>query len=320
MSAAPFDLVAWFERRTFGAQDFDVDALAERKETLGTSVSVVLPALDVASTVAAVVDAVMRLAGTLVDEVVVLDGGSRDDTPRVAAARGARVHRDDHIFPELGPSLGKGDALWRGLAVTSGDVVVYLDTDVQNPGARFVSALLGPLLHHPDVHLVKGFYERPLSVGGVLQASGGGRVTELCARPLLNLYWPQLAGLIQPLAGEYAARRELLEEIPFPSGYGVELAMLIDTLALHGPDAIAQTDLGTRIHRNQDLDALSRMAFGVLQTAAERLRGEGRAPAQRVTGYWQFTRHGDEVVPSNRWDVEMVERPPLQGRRAGQIC
>jgi glucosyl-3-phosphoglycerate synthase len=255
---------------------------------------------------------VVELADVLVDEVVVIDGGSSDATAEIAVSAGARVHQADMLRPEFGPCLGKGDALWRSLTVTGGDVVVFLDTDIANPDPGFVTALLGPLLTEPSVHLVKAFYERPVQLERVRYASGGGRVTELAARPLLNLFWPELAGLAQPLSGEYAGRRRLLEQLPFFTGYGVELGMLIDTLRLFGDQAIAQVDLAVRVHRNQSLDALSRMALGVLQVAVQRLADEGRAaPPDGIdqgVEYLQFERRQGRLEPATH-HVRIVERP-----------
>lgn len=274
----------------------------------------VLPALNEAATVGAVVASVCALADTLVDEIVVIDGGSSDRTPDIAAAAGARVHQADMLLPDFGPCLGKGDALWRGLSVTSGDLVVYLDTDIANPDPAFVVALLGPLLTEPSIQLVKAFYERPVKLDRIRYATGGGRVTELTARPLLNLYWPALAGLVQPLSGEYSGRRDLLESLPYFTGYGVEIGMLVDTLRLTGAAAIAQVDLAVRVHHNQSLAALSRMAMGVLQVAMQRLGDEGRADEHEGFGdpvpYLQFERRDGRIEPRTH-HVAVVERPPL---------
>lgn len=316
--AEPAAAVAdWFARRTWGLGDVDIDDLAARKDRQGLSVSVVVPARDEAPTVAGVVEACASLGNTLVDELVVIDGGSGDDTARLAAEAGARVHRDSDLRPDHGPSRGKGDALWRSLSVTSGDVVVFLDADVVNPGPHFVVGLLAPLLHAEPVQLVKAFYERPLELGGQRAASGGGRVTELCARPLLNLFWPALSGLVQPLAGEYAARRELLEALPFFTGYGVELGLLIDTLSHAGGDAIAQVDVHERAHRNQSLDALGRMAHGIMQVAARRLTDEGRLRTDDVPSMLvQFVREQHATRVEAR-DMVVTERPAVRDLPAG---
>lgn len=313
----PFDVDDWFARRTFDATSFDVEGLARRKAQQDLSVTVVLPALDEAATIGGVIDAVMALAGTLVDEVVVMDGGSTDGTEVIAAAQGARVHTDLGAFPELGRALGKGDALWRSLAVTSGDVIAFIDTDIRNPDPLFVIGLLGPLIDDPAIDLVKAFYDRPIELDGTLHPSGGGRVTELLARPLVNLFWPELAGLVQPLSGEYAGRRTLLETIPFFTGYGVEIGMLVDTLLARGPDAIAQVDIKRRLHRNQDLPALSRMAFGVAQAALRRMPEAHRAVlADLPNTYRQFTRdEAGEMRMTAAQEVAIIERPPMASQR-----
>lgn len=273
--------------------------------------SVVVPARNEADTITGVVHACTELAGALVDEVVVVDAGSDDRTAELAVAAGARVHNAAQVLAELGPSQGKGDALWRSLEVTSGDLLVFLDADVRNPSPRYVTGLLGPLLTAPDVSFVKGFYDRPLHTAQAVQPGGGGRVTELCARPLLNLLWPTLAGLVQPLAGESAGRRSLLERLPFFTGYGVELGLLIDVLAAAGLHAIAQVDLAERIHRNQPLDELSRMAFAIMQVALHRLADTDlvRLDAELPTGYLQFERDELGDVAPRSSDVAVVERP-----------
>lgn len=301
----------WFDRRTYNGNDFARPVLAACKASEDISVSVVLPARNEAATVQAVVGAVAELRRDLVDEIVVLDDGSTDDTARLAARAGADVHSAADLLPGHGPTAGKGDVLWRSLTVTSGDIVIFIDADIRNPGPHFVTHLLGPLLVNPQVQLVKAFYQRPVQIGEVLHPSGGGRVTELLARPLLNLLWPELAGLVQPLSGEYAGRRSLLERLPFFTGYGVELGMLVDTLNTAGMDAIAQVDLGELVHHNQPLDALSRMAFAISQVAWHRLQqhtavGGDISSARR---YVQFARDIDGITP-HTWYVPVTERPP----------
>ena len=281
-----------------------------------------LPTRDEAATIGKVVDCVSQLANVLVDEIVVVDSASTDRTVDIAVERGARVHQASQLLPSFGPSLGKGDALWRSLTVTGGDIVVFIDTDISNPDPKFVTGLLGPLLTSPRVHLVKAFYDRPVKLERVQYASGGGRVTELTARPLLNMFWPSLAGLVQPLSGEYAARRALLESLPFFTGYGVELGLLIDTLNQVGADGIAQVDLDCRVHRNQSLPALSRMSYGILQVAVQRLAEEGRvalpgAPAD-LAPYVQFER-GDNAIEAIEDHVPIVERPPVRSLEAGRF-
>ena len=254
-------LRTWIERRTYSADSYDVDSLLRKK---AGSVTVILPSHTVAPTLGRVLDALVPLHRRgLVDELVVVDAASEDGTAGVARDRGVTVVQRNEIMPELGPSKGKGDGMWRALSVTSGDIAVLMDTDTQNFGPHFLLGLLGPLFEDPALQLVKGTFHRPLSLGGVKVETEGGRVTELVARPLINLFAPQLAGFRQPLAGEVAARRELLEAIPFPVGYGVEIAMLFDALGLAGLDALAQVDLGTREDRNKPLRELSAMAYSV---------------------------------------------------------
>ena len=235
--------MSWFDRRTWQAPAWTVDDILAAKGD--RTVSVVLPALDEEQTVGAVVASVRPLLGTVVDELVVMDSGSSDATVRVAAAAGARVVLREDVLPELPPLPGKGEVLWRSLAATSGDVLVFLDSDLVDPDPAFVPSLLGPLLTTPGVHLVKGFYQRPLR----LESTGGGRVTELLARPVLSALRPALGDLVQPLGGEYAGTREFLESVPFAAGYGVEIGLLFDAEAKYGLDGLAQVNLGVRPER-----------------------------------------------------------------------
>jgi glucosyl-3-phosphoglycerate synthase len=254
----------------------------------------------------------------LVDEIVVVDSRSTDATAEVAAAAGARVVSQDDVTRGLPRLEGKGDALWSGLAASTGDVVAFVDGDLREFSAHFVTGLLGPLLTDRSVEFVKGFYHRPLVGTASVETDGGGRVTELSARPLINLFWPELAGFVQPLAGEYAARRETLRQIPFVSGYGVEIGMLIDLLDLVGLDALAQVDLGERLHRHQGTEALGRMSAQIMVTAWSRLyrRGQVTEPVPPSTLLTQFRRGGADALPN--LDREIVvseigvaERPPL---------
>ncbi|GAA3824513.1 glucosyl-3-phosphoglycerate synthase [Sphaerisporangium flaviroseum] len=301
----------WFGPHTSSAADWPPDLLIRAKGTV--TVSVVLPARDEEGTVGEIVSVIRRdLVETvpLVDEIVVVDSRSTDATAARAAAAGARVVHQDDVLPGLPPLSGKGEALWKGLAASTGDIVVFVDSDLRNFGAHFISGLLGPLLTQPGTHFVKGAYERPLiGLDGVVQRGAGGRVTELVARPMLNLYWPELAGFIQPLGGEYAARRSVLEQVPFVTEYGVEFALLVDLLERVGLDAMAQVDLGHREHSHQSTAALGRMAGQIMLTAWSRLERQGRivaseAPATRLL---QFDADGE----ANLSDVGVAERPPL---------
>jgi glucosyl-3-phosphoglycerate synthase len=255
----------WFARRTSSSDDWPLEALLHAKAA--TRVSVVLPARNEESTIAEVVSRIRAdLAGTLVDELVVIDSLSSDATAAKARAAGVVVHSVADIRPDLGISAGKGEALWKSLFVTSGDVLVFIDSDLTEWGTHFVTGLLGPLLSDPTTLLVKGFYDRVADLDGV-QSTEGGRVTELVARPLISLRFPELAGVVQPLAGEWAVRRSLFAEIPVPVGYGVEFATLLATLDRGGLEAIAQVDLGRRAHRHQSVHDLGVMATEILAVA-----------------------------------------------------
>jgi glucosyl-3-phosphoglycerate synthase len=277
-------------------------SLAQTKADLGFQVSVCLPARNEAATIGAIVETLRRdlmEAGGLVDEVVVLDDGSTDDTADVARVAGGLVYPVDRVLPELPAGEGKGNALWKSLFVTTGDLVCFLDADVRNFTPHFVTQLLEPLLSDPEVGFVKGHYRRPLDN----DPTGGGRVTELMARPLLCALFPHLAGIRQPLGGEYAARRELLEVLPFVEGWGVELGLLIDVADRFGVDAIAQRDLGVREHRNRSLEELSPQAMAVLLTG---LRRSGVAPVEVSSTLVRMSEDTPAIVP-----VPVRERPPM---------
>lgn len=305
----------WFERRTSALATWTLPRVLADKQASGATVSVVLPALNEETTVGSIVAALhstwVERTG-LIDELLVVDSGSTDATAAVAAAAGARVLSREQILPRLATVPGKGEVLWRSLHATDGDVVVFVDADLERFNPQILLGLLGPLLADPEVALVKGMYDRSLRTPQAVLPAGGGRVTELVARPLLNLHWPELAGVVQPLAGEYAARRTLLEQLPFPCGYGVEVAMLVDTLSVAGLDAIAQVDLGARHHRHQDDAALGRMATEVCQAVLSRvgretpLRARSFPPAELT----QFARvHGE--VQAQTSTVTVRERPPM---------
>ncbi|ABL83654.1 glycosyl transferase, family 2 [Nocardioides sp. JS614] len=270
------DVSAWGERNTHHWDDWTLGDLMAAKRAGRTShtVSLVVPARNEAATVGDVVTRVREaLVDTvaLLDEIVVIDSDSTDDTYEVATDAGAVVHRSAEIRPDLGSVPGKGEAMWKAQFVTTGDVLVFMDADLLDWDTHFVPGLLGPLLTRPEVALVKGFYERPMLSGDAAVPFEGGRVTELVARPLIRLLFPELAGLHQPLAGEWAVRRDLFEQLSVPTGYAVELAALVDTLRTRGLDALAQVDLGTRAHRHQSLRDLSGMATQILAAALARV-------------------------------------------------
>ncbi|MFE1574912.1 glucosyl-3-phosphoglycerate synthase [Streptomyces fradiae] len=324
----------WLGRRSWSVADRPIDRLLAAKRAHGTTVSVVLPALNEEATVGDIVAVIRRdlmsEAVPLVDELVVLDSGSTDRTAEVAAKAGARVVARDEVLPRVPAVPGKGEVLWRSLLVTDGDVVCFVDSDLREFDADFVTGIVGPLLTEPDVAFVKAMYDRPFTGAGTGAGAGvgagtgagagagtgggadggagqGGRVTELVARPLLNLHWPLLAGFVQPLGGEYAARRSLLERLPFPVGYGVELGLLVDALHLVGLDALAQVDVGVRLHRHQDERALGRMAAAIYRTAQLRL-SRGHLVRPRLT---QFDRTEAGFTPRTH-PVDTEERPPMR--------
>ncbi|MFE2385622.1 glucosyl-3-phosphoglycerate synthase [Streptomyces misionensis] len=295
----------WLSDRSWSVHDRPLHQLLAAKQRTGQTVSVVLPALDEEETVGEIVAVIRRELVErvpLVDEVLVIDSGSTDRTSEVAAEAGARVVHRDAILPRIPAVPGKGEVLWRSLLVATGDVICFVDADLREFSADFVTGIVGPLLTEPDVQLVKAMYDRPLAGS----AGQGGRVTELMARPLLNMHWPQLAGFVQPLGGEYAARRSLLERLPFPVGYGVELGMLVDALHLVGLDALAQVDVGVRKHRHQDGQALGRMAAAIYRTAQLRL-ARGHLVRPSLT---QFERGVTGFEPRT-YAVDTEERPPM---------
>ncbi len=284
---------------------FDRAALAAAKAEQGLRVSVCLPARDEEATVGHIVSTVRRElvdAVPLVDEVVVLDDGSADATRLAAADAGARVVGVVEVLPEVGPGSGKGNAMWKSLFVCEGELLVWVDADIRNFGAHFVTGLLGPLLTRREVGFVKGFYDRPLHG----KPGAGGRVTELVARPLVSQLFPHLARIVQPLAGEYAGRRDVLDSVPFVEGWGVELGLLVDVVERFGPAAIAQVDLGCREHRNRPLDELGPQAMAILVTALRRAGlARDHTDAEELV---RFT--ADHEV--ERVAVEVRERPPMR--------
>jgi glucosyl-3-phosphoglycerate synthase len=270
----------WFAENSFSSAEFeDLQRLVELKQRQGLSISLGLPALNEEETIGNVIGSVKELLFErypLIDEIVLIDSNSSDRTREIAASYDVPIHIHQEILPQYGSFPGKGEALWKSLHVLNGDIIAWIDTDIKNVHPRFVYGILGPLLREPRLVYCKGFYRRPLRQGDNLVASGGGRVTELTARPLLNLFYPELSGMLQPLSGEYAGRRSALEWLPFFTGYGVETGMLVDLLERHGLSALAQVDLQERIHRNQELIPLSKMAFAIIQVIIQRLEQRHR--------------------------------------------
>src|SRR5580692_10064776 len=306
------DRDSWFGRATSRWQDWPARELVAAKRRLGLSISVVIPARNEERTVAGVVGAISRSLVTrlpLIDELIVIDSDSTDSTAELAAGAGAKVYRAAEILPAAGSYPGKGEALWKSLHVTSGDLLVFVDADLTSWGPHFVTGLLGPLLADERVQLVKGFYTRVWTRSDGSTSTEGGRVTELVARPLLSLWWPELAGVVQPLAGEWAARRSLMESLPIPVGYGVELATLMDTAARHGMDAVAQVDLGSRAHRHQANHDLALMA-AELMVVASRRRPSGANSLAAEAELKQFVRDESGQAHQVSRPVPVAERPP----------
>lgn len=307
----------WFAENTFHADEFsDLERLVAMKRRQGMTISLGLPALNEEATLASVIAPLKEALFDnvrLLDEIVLIDSDSEDRTREIASGFGLPVHIHQQVLPEAGPPLrGKGEALWKSLHVLKGDIIVWVDTDITNMTPQFVYGLIGPLLREPRIKYVKGYYRRPIKSGNILQEEGGGRVTELTARPMFNLFYPQLSGLIQPLAGEYAGRREVLESLPFFSGYGVETGHLIDVLERYGLSAIGQVNLGQRIHRNQPLQALSRMSFAILQVILERVQERrGITLLEGANRSMKQILFADNHLSLEVKSVRDTERPPI---------
>jgi glucosyl-3-phosphoglycerate synthase len=306
MKAPSSTAMRWQRERSFHYAQYPIERLARERNV---SVSVCLPARECGHSVGEIVAAMVGLRRRgVIDEIVVVDANSRDGTARIAAKAGATVYQESELLSDFGPALGKGDAMWRALSVMEGDVLCYLDADSQEFEAHFATGVLGPLLcdDPPRVEFVKGFYRRPFNQGGISLPDGGGRVNHLMARPALAQFYPELAGIRQPLAGEIAARRELLERIPFTTGYAVETAMLIDVWREVALDGMAQVDIGTHNNPHQSLHALAPMGYAVLMAITQRLHADGRlttfAPSPLLT-------------PEGPREVELYERPPMRSVR-----
>jgi nucleotide-binding universal stress UspA family protein len=312
----PARVERWFGESNFHHSEFaDLERLIHLKEQGRQTISLVLPTLDEASTIGAIVRRARRElmeAVPLIDELLVIDSDSSDGTREIAAAEGARVVRHREILPRYGAFSGKGEALWKSLYEATGDLIVWADTDVRNWNARLVYGTIGPLLAEPRIQYVKGYYQRPIVQDGVLTEGGGGRVTELVARPLLNLFYPELSGLIQPLAGEYAGRRSLLEALPFFTGYAVEIGHLIDVAERVGLEGLGQVDLERRVHRNQELEGLSRMSFVIIQAVVRRLEERRKVRLFAELGStMKLPRSGHGRLGLEVIELEDQERPPM---------
>ena len=307
---------SWLERNTFHHGAFwDLIKLVEEKEKKGLKISLCIPTLNEEKTIGKevlILRSELMERYPLVDEFAVIDSGSEDKTLEVASNYGADVYLASDILPEVGNKRGKGENLWKAIHQLKGDIICYVDADISNIHPRFVYGLVAPLIHRDEVTYVKAFYDRPLNYSSGLRPSGGGRVTEILTRPLFSLFYPELSQIIQPLSGEYAARREVLEKIPFPIGYGVETSHLLDLYELYGLETFAQTDLDRRVHRNQTTNALGKMSFGILQTFFNRLHAQGKL--DQMPDLETFYRRFEVEDGNYRQLVQEVveeERPPM---------
>ena len=306
----------WIKNNTYHHSAFsDLKDLVEQKQESGLKISLCIPTLNEERTIGkevVIFKSELMNRYPLLDEIAVIDSGSKDRTLEVASSFGADTYLSADILPEEGFKKGKGENLWKAIHQLEGDIIVYIDADIKNIHPRFVYGLLGPIIRRPEVSYVKAFYDRPLAFSNSVRPSGGGRVTEILTRPLFSLFFPELTAIIQPLSGEYAVRRDVLESIPFPVGYGVETSHLLDVYRTYGMKAFAQTDLDQRVHRNQETRALGKMSFGILQTFLKRLKHygiiQGEEEFQTVLRQFQAREDTYETVEH---DIPEYERPPM---------
>lgn len=305
----------WIDKNTYHHSEFwDLMKLVEAKEKKGLKISLCLPTLNEEKTIGKeiiIFKSELMERYPLIDEIAVIDSGSDDNTLEVAKNYGADTYLASDILPNLEQKKGKGENLWKAIYQLEGDIIVYVDADISNIHPRFVYGLVAPLIHRDRVQYVKAFYDRPLAFSGNVRASGGGRVTEILVRPLFSLFFPELTGIIQPLSGEYAVRRDVLEEIAFPIGYGVETSHLIDVYHKYGLEAFAQTDLDKRVHENKPTQALGKMAFGILQTFIKRAKALGvfeKAEHETILRQFQVKQNQYE---QNLMEIIEEERPPM---------
>ena len=307
----------WLVNNTFHYSAFvDLERLVEEKKRKNLKISLCLPTLNEEKTIAKeiiIMKSELISRYPLLDEIVVIDSGSSDNTLEVAASFGADIYEADQILPGLEKFKGKGENLWKALYVTKGDIIVYLDADIKNIHHRFVYALVGPLLLHDHIRYAKAFYDRPIATGkNKIRPTGGGRVTELVIRPLFSLFFPELTQIIQPLSGEYAGYRDVFEKIPFPIGYGIETSMILDICEKWGLDIIAQVDLEKRVHRNQDVKSLGKMSFVILDTFLKRIEKLNiiQLKKELFREMIQYNLVKSEIQP-DLFATDSVERPPM---------
>jgi len=308
----------WLDQNTFHHGEFwDILKLVKEKEKKGLKISLCIPTLNEEKTIGKevlILRSELMERYPLIDEFAIIDSGSEDKTLEVASSYGADTYLASDILPEEGDKRGKGENLWKAIHQLKGDIICYVDADISNIHPRFVYGLVAPLIHRAEVQYVKAFYDRPLNYSSGLRSSGGGRVTEILIRPLFSLFYPELTNIIQPLSGEYAARREVLEIIPFPIGYGVETSHLLDLYLKFGLDAFAQTDLDRRVHRNQTTNALGKMSFGILQTFINRLHSQGKIDRipDMETFYRRFQVEDGSYNQLTQEVVEEERRPMIE--------
>lgn len=307
----------WLKKNTYHHSDFeDLAALAEAKEKSGLTISLCIPTLNEEKTIGkevVIFKSELMNRFPIIDEIAVIDSGSEDQTMEIASTFGADTYLASDILPNLTPKKGKGENLWKAIYQLKGDIIVYIDADIKNIHPRFVYGLIGPLIQREEIKYVKAFYDRPLSFSAGIRPSGGGRVTEILTRPLFSLFFPELTAIIQPLSGEYAVRREILESISFPIGYGVETSHLLDVFHTHGMSAFAQTDLDKRVHRNQETRSLGKMSFGILQTFFSRLTNYEilKDIPELQTVLNQFQVRDNNEFEFEKFDIIEDERPPM---------
>ncbi len=316
MEDAVLNIDNWLQSNTFHhGQFWDLLGLIEEKEKKNLTISLCIPTLNEEKTIGKEVvlfKSELQDRYPLLDEIAVIDSGSTDRTLEVAASFGADVYHSAEILPEMGFNRGKGENLWKAIYQLKGDIIVYVDADIKNIHPRFVYGLVAPLIHRNEIKYCKAFYDRPLALSREIRPSGGGRVTEILVRPLFSLFFPELTAIIQPLSGEYAVRREVLERIPFPVGYGVETSHLLDVYFEYGLDAFAQTDLDRRVHRHQETRDLGKMSFGILRTFFKRMKARGMVNdlPELTANLRQF------LAQENRYEqviheIYEEERPPM---------
>lgn len=306
----------WFRTRTFNHIDYtDISKLVNQKEDQNLTISLCLPTLNEVKTITTILTTMKSALMDeypLLDEIVLIDSHSTDGTVESAQQLGIDVYFDDELLASQGPGKGKGEALWKSLHALKGDIIIWIDSDIKNIHPRFAYGLLGPLLANPEIGFIKGFYQRPITFKKALKEAGGGRVTEILTRPFFNMFYPELTGFIQPLAGEYGGRREVLDSIPFFTGYGVETAMLIDILRRYGLSKMAQSDLDKRIHHNQSIGALGKMSFGIMQAIYALLEEDGKVELKtELNKTFRTVKYKDSDYSFLSDQIEVKKRPSM---------